>query len=56
MPHFVARALQVSCLGFIESVTIAAPTGAETQAIRAQMIANTIGLILPSISEADGLI
>jgi hypothetical protein len=43
----------VLCLGFVESIAVAAPTGTETQAIRAQVIAKVmIGLILPSTGKA----
>jgi len=53
MPHFTASASHLCCLGFVESVTVAAPTGTETKAIRAQVIANVmIGLIVPSAGAA----
>jgi hypothetical protein len=49
IPHFIASALQVSYLGFIEAGAVA-PTGTETQAISAQVSANAmIGLIVPSV-------
>jgi len=49
IPHFTARALQVLYLGFIEAA-IVAPTGTETQAIKAQVSTSVmIGLILPSL-------